>query len=110
MKTQTDVCASNWRKSTHSGGGNQCVEVGILTTGDVAVRDTRDRDAGMHRFSASAWSRFLSEIMKLRVSGPPGVASPGSGNPVVTNSPSLSSTKTQVLATRQEIRACDCNS
>lgn len=62
MNNQTDSCNTAWRKSTHSGGGNQCVEVGLLPTGDVAVRDAKNRGAGMHRFGASAWNAFLTEI------------------------------------------------
>jgi hypothetical protein len=62
MNNQTDSRTTTWRKSSHSGGGNQCVEVGILPTGDVAVRDTKDRSAGMHRFGVSAWNAFLTEI------------------------------------------------
>ncbi len=43
-----------WRKSSYSGGDNNCVEVGATNAG-VAVRDTKNQQDGALRFSAGAW-------------------------------------------------------
>jgi len=50
-----------WRKSSYSGGDNNCVEVG--TTGpQVAVRDSkRVRGDGLS-FSAEAWQSFTERL------------------------------------------------
>jgi hypothetical protein len=55
-----------WRKSSYSGNGGECVEVG--TPADhhsVAVRDTRDRPGPVLRFESDAWRQFVSEIKDL---------------------------------------------
>lgn len=54
--------APQWRKSSYSGnGGGDCVEVGSLT-GDIAVRDTKDRNGGTLAFTADAWSAFAASL------------------------------------------------
>jgi hypothetical protein len=50
-----------WRKSSYSGNGGQCVEVGRVGSA-VAVRDTSDRDGGTLAFTASAWATFLGLV------------------------------------------------
>ncbi|WP_367135449.1 DUF397 domain-containing protein [Saccharothrix sp. HUAS TT1] len=49
-----------WRKSSRSGAGGQdnCVEVAFPGP-SVAVRDSKNRDAGRLAFPASAWQRFV---------------------------------------------------
>lgn len=66
MTNKADACVSPWRTSTYSGGGNQCIEVAVLPDGHVAVRDTKNREAGMHLFSAAAWRAFLTTIKDER--------------------------------------------
>jgi hypothetical protein len=49
-----------WRKSTYSGGSENCVEV---ATGDVVgVRDTKDRAGGQLAVGAEQWSAFLATV------------------------------------------------
>ena len=62
MTDQTDECATSWRTSSFSGGGNQCVEVAGLRNGDVGVRDSKNRGAGMIRVTATAWTAFMASI------------------------------------------------
>jgi hypothetical protein len=51
----------DWRKSSYSGAnGGQCVEV--ASAGDVAVRDTADRDGITLAFSAEAWQQFTRHL------------------------------------------------
>jgi hypothetical protein len=59
---KTDGCATPWRKSSFSGGGNQCVEVAGLLSGDVGVRDSKNRGAGMIRVNATAWTAFMTSL------------------------------------------------
>jgi hypothetical protein len=53
----------SWRKSSYSGGDNNCVEVGV-TSETIAVRDTKKRQAGALRFSASQWQTFTESIRR----------------------------------------------
>ena len=50
-----------WRKSSYSGGDNNCVEVGTTNAG-VAVRDTKNPYDGTLRFSGGAWRTFTESI------------------------------------------------
>jgi len=49
-----------WRKSTYSSNGGECVEV--ATSGTVLVRDTTNRAGTTLSVSASAWTAFLATI------------------------------------------------
>jgi Domain of unknown function (DUF397) len=56
------MAATNWRKSTYSGGsGGECVEV-ASTVGHVAVRDTTNRAGGALAFPATAWQAFVTAL------------------------------------------------
>jgi hypothetical protein len=63
VKETIPVNVSNlvWRKSSHSGnGGNgNCVEV-AFTESVVAIRDSKNADAGMLTLPQSAWISFLT--------------------------------------------------
>jgi hypothetical protein len=50
-----------WRKSSYSGSQANCVEVG-KATGQVRVRDTKDRQGLSLTVSASAWRQFMTGI------------------------------------------------
>jgi Domain of unknown function (DUF397) len=52
---------TNWRKSSASANGEQCVEVGSAS-GTVTIRDTQNRAGETLRFPASAWSRFIGSL------------------------------------------------
>jgi Domain of unknown function (DUF397) len=55
-----------WRKSSYSGNGGECVEVGTRADhGSVAVRDTKDQQGPVLRFQSDAWRQFVSEINDL---------------------------------------------
>jgi Domain of unknown function (DUF397) len=52
-----------WRKSSFSGNGGDCVEVGQLHDGMIAVRDTKDHDRGpIQRFTRIGWKAFTAGI------------------------------------------------
>lgn len=49
-----------WRKSTHSGGQGNCVEVAALPSGGVAVRHSRDPESPALLYTADEFTAFLS--------------------------------------------------
>jgi len=53
-----------WRKSSHSGGDNNCVEAGTSGTG-VAVRDSKHPRGAPLSFSAAAWQAFTGRLGRL---------------------------------------------
>lgn len=64
MTSGTGSTAAPWRKSSYSGGGNQCVEVAVVNETQVAVRDSKNPAAGHHAFSPQAWSHFLTSVKR----------------------------------------------
>lgn len=50
-----------WRKSSYTGGEGNCVEVAKLPDG-VAVRDSKDPDGLVLRFTADEWRAFLARV------------------------------------------------
>jgi hypothetical protein len=50
-----------WRKSSFSGNGGNCVEIGDDVR-RVLVRDTQDRTGPVLRFTVDAWRRFAAEV------------------------------------------------
>lgn len=58
-----ELADARWFKSSFSGGnGNGCVEVAFLPTGEVAVRDTKDRTLPAHRYTAAEWDAFVAGV------------------------------------------------
>lgn len=59
----------SWRKSSYSGGGNDCVEVAF--DGDVtAVRDSKNPDVGSVRFGRDQWQDLLAAIRAGKLGQP----------------------------------------
>jgi len=53
----------NWRKSSRSADGGQCVEVREATDGSAAqVRDTKDREGGTLTFTGPQWTGFVKAV------------------------------------------------
>jgi hypothetical protein len=51
---------SAWRRSSRCSGGD-CVEIKIAD-GDVAMRDSKDPDAAILRFSGDGWRAFVAAV------------------------------------------------
>ena len=61
------LTAAQWRTSSYSGSnGGTCVEVAGNLPGVVAVRDSKDPDGPMLRFSRADWSAFVAGISPKR--------------------------------------------
>ncbi|MFC4071932.1 DUF397 domain-containing protein [Actinoplanes subglobosus] len=59
----TDPSFTQWRKSSRSSGGANCVEAAPADNGPlVAVRDTKDRDGGTLVFTDQAWAFFIAGV------------------------------------------------
>ena len=50
-----------WRKSSHSGAGNNCVEIAQLVA-TYAIRDSKNPGGGHLTFSRSAWEALIADI------------------------------------------------
>jgi hypothetical protein len=51
---------TTWRKSSHSGGGNACVEVALR---DVSViRDSKSPDDGPLNVEPACWGPFIAAL------------------------------------------------
>lgn len=59
---QGELTRAVWRKSSHSGSGDQCVEVAALSGGLRAVRDSKDPQGPALLFSPAEW-RALTESL-----------------------------------------------
>jgi Domain of unknown function (DUF397) len=58
-----DDTFTEWRKSSFSSGGDNCVEIGFADDGRVAVRDTEmDGRGPLLVFSASEWEAFTGGV------------------------------------------------
>lgn len=62
----TDNAGLQWRKSSHSGGGNDCVEVTFIGS-TPAVRDSKNPDGGAVLFDAAQWRRLLDAVRTDRL-------------------------------------------
>ncbi len=59
-----NLSSLTWRKSSYSqGGGNQCVEVAV-TTGAVAIRDSKDPAGPVHIISHDAFRHLITRIKR----------------------------------------------
>jgi hypothetical protein len=53
---------AEFRKSTFSGGGNDCVEVATNVTGMVGLRDSKLRGGPINWFTYSEWRPFTAGV------------------------------------------------
>ena len=54
---EAEFAGAHWRKSSHSGGGNDCVEVAGGTS--VGVRDSKNATGPTLEFAPGPWLEFL---------------------------------------------------
>ena len=60
----TEPTGMLWRKSSHSNGQANCVEVTILQTGGaaVAIRDSKAADGQCLIFTTRAWRQLINNV------------------------------------------------
>nr|WSX72612.1 DUF397 domain-containing protein [Streptomyces sp. NBC_00899]WSX81319.1 DUF397 domain-containing protein [Streptomyces sp. NBC_00899] len=51
-----------WRRSSHSTAANNCVEAGVLPSGEVAVRDSKDVTGPALLFPPGVWGAFVRAL------------------------------------------------
>lgn len=51
--------ATRWHKSSHSGSTGDCVEVAVIATGSVGIRDTKNRTQGALVITERSWGAFI---------------------------------------------------
>ena len=56
------LAGAAWRKSSHSNGAANCVEVAMLADGSVAVRHSRRPDAEVIVYSRGEWAAFVAGV------------------------------------------------
>lgn len=61
MTASPSPSRTQWRKSSHSGGTGNCVEVAGLPSA-VGVRDSKVPDGAQLRLSVREWARVLEAI------------------------------------------------
>ncbi|MCX4685795.1 DUF397 domain-containing protein [Kitasatospora purpeofusca] len=57
-----DPSSVNWRKSTYSGGDNECIEVADGAPGVFPVRDSKDPMGPSLVFTIEAWGAFVAGV------------------------------------------------
>ena len=61
------MTAAQWRTSSYSGSnGGTCVEVADNLPGVVSVRDSKDPDGPVLRFSLGDWAAFVARLRETR--------------------------------------------
>jgi uncharacterized protein DUF397 len=66
--TLSDLTGAQWRKSSRSGAGNDCVELAVARIG-TAVRDSKRPESGHLAFEGSGWTAFLDVLKEGRLDG-----------------------------------------
>ncbi|WFE27679.1 DUF397 domain-containing protein [Solwaraspora sp. WMMD791] len=64
-----DQTGAQWRKSSRSGNGNDCVEVAtnlLPTTGQVLVRDSKNPAGPVLSINPEDWQSFVREASRER--------------------------------------------
>jgi hypothetical protein len=64
MNMKARLSRATWRKSSHSGGSGNCVEVAGLLPGAVGVRDSKDPGGPVLVFTAQAWQAFTDRVKR----------------------------------------------
>ncbi|MTE12607.1 DUF397 domain-containing protein [Nocardia aurantiaca] len=57
-----DLTGATWFKSSHSSGGQECVEVAWLDAGAVGVRDSKNPTGPALIVTAGEWAAFTAGV------------------------------------------------
>lgn len=60
---ETGIPTTQWRRSSYSGGDNNCVEVAVTATGSaITVRDAKNPGGGRLSFGPREWRTFMDNV------------------------------------------------
>lgn len=62
-----------WVKSSYSYTEANCLEVAELPDGDIGLRDSKDPDGPVLRFTGEEWRAFLRAVTSGHLAAPPPV-------------------------------------
>jgi hypothetical protein len=62
VSSSASLFGATWRRSSHSTAANNCVETARLTSGLLAVRDSKDQQGPALLFAPAAWSQFVGAL------------------------------------------------
>lgn len=57
-----EIDSAAWFKSSRSANNCQCVEVAMLPTGHVGVRDSKNPDGPALIFTSAEWEAFIAGV------------------------------------------------
>ncbi|MER5389480.1 DUF397 domain-containing protein [Saccharopolyspora sp. NPDC002686] len=57
-----ELSRAQWRKSSRSASGGECVEVALNIPGVAAIRDSKDPNGPAFVVESDAWSSFLATV------------------------------------------------
>ncbi|WP_221297712.1 DUF397 domain-containing protein [Streptomyces sp. YS-B37] len=57
-----DLSGAKWRRSTYSGGNNECVEIADNIPALIPVRDSKRPTGPVIAFTAHAWRTFIAHL------------------------------------------------
>lgn len=63
MKPNVDLIGARWFKTSHSQGGESCVEVAHLDGGMVGVRDSKNPTGPALAFTPGEWDAFMAGVV-----------------------------------------------
>jgi hypothetical protein len=59
-RTKSELSLPGWRKASRSMAGNgDCVEAAAVVTGDIMIRDSKDQNGPILRYSDYSWHAFV---------------------------------------------------
>jgi Domain of unknown function (DUF397) len=61
----TNDSGREWRKSSRSYGGGNCVEVAVPHNECICVRDSKNPDGTVLQFTPTAWDAFMASLPEL---------------------------------------------
>ena len=62
VSSSATLSGVTWRRSSHSTAANNCVETALLGSGQLAVRDSKDRLGPALLFRPDAWTHFVRSL------------------------------------------------
>jgi Domain of unknown function (DUF397) len=59
---KADLVRATWRKSSYSGGNNDCVEIADNLSGAVGIRDSKNPSGPALVLTPRAWRAFVAGV------------------------------------------------